>query len=94
MLIHKAQKMGNSFSSDWSVWYTLTDAQVGQLQNGDGVIFRVAIKGTKAVAYINGAKVGEIDLSGNGITANSKAQIILIMYGNSGQTFEIPFTLG
>jgi hypothetical protein len=86
--------MGNTFSSGWSAWYTLTDAEVDQLQNGDGVTFRVAIEGTKAVAYINGAKVGEIDLSGSGITANSKAQIILIMYGNNGQAFEIPFTLG
>jgi hypothetical protein len=53
-----------------------------------------ALEGSKAVAYINGAKIGETDLSGNGITANSKAQIILIMYGNNGQTFESPFTPG
>ena len=53
-----------------------------------------ALEGSKAVAYINSAKVGETNLSGGGITATSKAQIILIMYGNNGQTFEIPFTLG
>jgi hypothetical protein len=90
---YKVQKMGNTFSSGWSAWYTLTDAEVDQLQNGSGVNFRVALEGSKAVAYINGAKVGEIDLSGK-VDASTTAQIILIMYGNNGQTFEIPFTLG
>ena len=90
---YKVQKMGNDFSSGWSTWYTLTDAEVDQLQNGSGVNFRVALEGSKAVAYINGAKVGEIDLSGK-VDASATAQIILIMYGNDGQAFEIPFTLG
>lgn len=90
---YKVQKMGNTFSSGWSAWYTLTDAEVDQLQNGSGVNFRVALEGSKAVAYLNGAKVGEIDLSGK-VDASTTAQIILIMYGNNGQTFEIPFTLG
>ena len=52
-----------------------------------------ALEGSKAVAYINSAKVGETNLSGGGITATSKAQIILIMYATTDKPSRFPLLL-
>ncbi|MBR5570238.1 MAG: hypothetical protein IKW10_05010 [Oscillospiraceae bacterium] len=90
---YRVQKMATSLSSGWKNLYTLNEAEVAALQS-DGIRFRVVIAGTKALAYINGTQIGEVDLAEQ-ITATELAQIKMVMYGNNGvENVQIPYALG
>ena len=90
---YRVQKMSTSLVSGWSNLYTLSNAEVALLKSETGIRFQVTIEGTKAVAYIGGAKVGEVDLTGKITT--EMAKIAIVIYGNDGvENIEIPFTLG
>lgn len=90
---YRVQKMATTLSSGWKNLYTLSEAEAAALTN-EGVRFRVVMAGTKALAYINGTQIGEVDLAEQ-ITATELAQIKMVMYGNNGvENIQIPFALG
>ena len=90
---YRIQKMGTAFISGWSTLHALTEEEVAALKSASGIKFRVALVGTKAIAYLNSVKVGEVDLSGK-ITTEETAEIRVVLYGNKDvENISIPFTM-
>ena len=87
------QNMDGSAFSGWPVLYSFNEDETKQLQE-EGITFRVAVVDTHAVVYLNGVPVElkqEINLTG--VSATEKAQIEIVMYGNDGERYTIPYVL-
>ena len=96
---YKIQVMnGSTLSKQWANHYTLTSEQIDKVKNS-GIKFRTAIEGLKAVVYLDGTRVCEIDLSKVVSTGNASyiinipVRVEFRMDGNLNKTVKIPYEL-
>ena len=96
---YRIQSMsGSTLFEPWKNAYTLTASQEAKVQ-GEGIAFRVVIRGTVAYVYLDGQEVCTYDLSKvvatgkpSGI-ADADASVAIRMDGNLNQTLTVPFAL-
>lgn len=84
------QAMNDSFSG-WNTLYWLTDAENAAVKDGDGVWYGMAREGTTLKLLINDKLVKEIDMSAQGITAETAIDQLKIQSYNFGYAVDIPY---
>ena len=84
------QAMGDSFSG-WNTLYWLTSAENEAVMNGNGVWYSMVRDGTTIRLLINGNNVKEINLTGQGITADTVLDQIKLQAYNFGYAADIPY---
>ena len=94
---YRIQSMsGSTLVEPWKNAYTLSDAETDKVQ-GDGIQFRVTIRGTTAHVILDGTEVCTYDLSkviatgvDSGI-ASEQSTVAIRMDGNLNQDLVVPF---
>lgn len=88
---YKVQVFGNNILGNWATIYNLTDAENAAVANGDGVWFGMVREGTNVKVLINNTVVKTYDVSGNGITADTKISQFKLQAYNWVLNTNIPY---
>ena len=85
------QAFGDNLAGNWKALYWLTALENAAVKNGDGVWFGMTMEGTVLRLTINKAQVWEMDLSAEGITAETDIDQIKLQAYNFGYEVDIPY---
>lgn len=84
------QAMGDSFSG-WDTFYWLSAEENEAVLNGNGVWYEMTREGTTLYLRINSNIVKQIDMSGEGITAETAIDQVKIQTYNFGYPIDVPY---